>query len=154
MSKCFRFRQLGFVAKHRVHRLTCLKHASNGRFRMSIRVDHERRIVFSSYSGVVAAATVAERRRQIEALNVPDYREIVDLTNVTEVHIGADALARTAKNGPPIVGRGTVRIIVAPSDWLYEIARTFAALSAGGLNSFMIVRSMQQAEEFLEWSEK
>lgn len=114
---------------------------------MAVWLDHDKKILFSVYSGIMTTAEVLEHAREINALNVPDgFNEIVDFTDVKEMHVSGTQMV-TVATCPVKLPQNTLRIIVAPKGWRYGMARLFREYSKNP--DVLIVHTMQEAMDLI-----
>lgn len=74
---------------------------------------------------------------------------ILDLSEVTKLEVSAPAVVRLSKN-PPLFGGSEIRVIVAPQDLTYGMARMFQISRSeihGGLH---VVHTSQEAYRILK----
>lgn len=117
------------------------------------RIDTTRGVVFSTWHGKLTAEDlndVARHLRSDPAFN-PDYRQLVDLSNVTGVTASFDAMRHYASDphGDPFSGKGR-RALIAPHNLTFGMARMYEALredkDQGGLRVF---RTLQEGLQWL-----
>jgi hypothetical protein len=115
-----------------------------------LNVDHQSRVVFSTYSGDVTEAEVLAQVNEIAALPITsDYRELVDLTKVSKIELSPDVISQiSAMHG--VFGKDSLRVILLSDSSHVEMARfaqTFASLSNAA--PFKIAFSRQDAARLL-----
>lgn len=116
-----------------------------------LNVDHQSRIVFSSYTGEVSDAEVLAQVNEIAALPITsDYRELVDLTKVSRIDLSPEVISQiSALHG--VFGKDSLRVILVSDSSHLETARfaqTFAALNNAA--PFKITYSRQEAAQLLK----
>ena len=116
-----------------------------------LNVDHQSRIVFSSYSGVISDADVLAQISEIAALPITeDYRELVDLTKVSQMDLSPDAISQiSALHG--VFGKDSLRVILLSDSSHVETVRfvqTFATLN--NATPFKIAFSREEAAQLLK----
>ena len=116
-----------------------------------LNVDHQSRVVFSTYSGDESDADVLAQVNEIAALPITsDYRELVDLTKVNQMELSPDVISQiSALHG--VFGKDSLRVILLSDSSLVETARfaqTFASLNNAA--PFKIVFSRQEAAQLLK----
>jgi len=112
-------------------------------------IDPVRRLVISRAYGIL---TQAESSGLYDALESdpefdPAFRQICDLTDVTDLHASADHLRALAED--LAFRRTSRRAFVAPSDFFYGLARmleTYIELEGGDVGVF---RTLAEAEAWL-----
>jgi hypothetical protein len=79
---------------------------------------------------------------------VPEYRQLTDVTELTEILIGSKVIIQTAIDH--FFAPGTRRAIVASTDATFGMARMFALQSEAAGQTIEVFREMCKAEEWLE----
>ena len=118
---------------------------------MSIRytIDRENCIVRSRGWGVVTASDVQDWISHLLAdpLFDSEYRSLGDLRAVSHVAVDARTLAQVAAT--PLFHVGALRAVVASSDCVFGMARTFAGFAERVGQQVRVFREMHLAEEWL-----
>jgi hypothetical protein len=73
---------------------------------------------------------------------------IIDFSQVTSFQISAETIKRVA-DSKPVFPTELPRVIVAPADHVYGMARMFAALSSDTRTNVEAVRTMEEAYKLL-----
>lgn len=73
---------------------------------------------------------------------------IIDFSQVTSFQISAETIKRVA-DSKPVFPTELPRVIVAPADHVYGMARMFAALSSDTRTNVEAVRTMEEAYQLL-----
>jgi hypothetical protein len=77
---------------------------------------------------------------------------IIDLSLVTAFRVSIDVIKRVA-NSEPIFPPSLIRVVVAPADHVYGMARMFSGLSQHTRSNSHVVRTINEAYELLEIKE-
>lgn len=116
---------------------------------ISYEIDPKRRLIISRLTGIVTDEDVQEQRRRLPAdpRFEPNYRQLIDLTGITEVRVTSSAIttAASAQYFTP----GTRRAFVAGTDATFGLARMFALRAEGEGQTIEVFRNRKQAEEWL-----
>lgn len=78
----------------------------------------------------------------------PGCRGIIDFSLVSEYDLSPDLLRQLAKSAPAIPA-GRDRVVVAPQDYVYGMARMFAILGEQTRPELHVVRTMREAFSIL-----
>jgi hypothetical protein len=117
------------------------------------RIDTLRGIVFTVCQGNITAedlGDIAQRLRADPAFN-PDYRLLLDLTEVTEISVSFEMLQRFASDqkGDPFSGRSR-RAVVAPDNLTFGVSRMYEALRENrDHGEFRVFRAAPEARKWL-----
>jgi hypothetical protein len=116
-----------------------------------LNVDHQSRVVFSTYTGDVTDADVLAQVDKIATLPISaDYRELVDLTKVSRIELSPDVISQiSAMHG--VFGKDSLRVILlADTSHVHtaRFAQTFASLNNAA--PFKIAFSRQEAAQLLK----
>jgi hypothetical protein len=117
---------------------------------MGYTIDPARRLLRTRGWGVVSTRDLQDLTNRIlvdPAFNA-EYRSLADLREVTAVAVDSMTMAETASM--PLFTPGTRRAIVAPSDAVYDVARTFASYAERAGQEVRVFRELAQAEAWLE----
>ena len=116
----------------------------------SYRIDAERRVIFSSATGVVVDADLRSHQRSL--LNDPDFDkgfdQLWDFGAVTRVEVSTAAVQELAKARS--YEGGVKRALVAPKDAAFGMARMFQSLHDSAPETIRVLRSLPEAEAWLE----
>jgi hypothetical protein len=112
-------------------------------------IDPERRLVVSSAWGAMTDDDVREHHRSLLAdpLFDPTYRQLVDMTGITEDLVGARAKQEESQD--QIFVPGVQRAWVAPADYAFGMARMYAVAAQGRGQNIGVFRARSEAEEWL-----
>jgi len=117
------------------------------------RIDMARGVVFTDCYGDISAEDmddIAHRLRNDPAFN-PDYRQLIDLTEVAGVSASFDAIRCFAndQHGDPFSGRSR-RAVAAPHNLTFGVARMYEALREDkDQGAFRVFRTMPEALRWL-----
>jgi hypothetical protein len=116
----------------------------------SFTVDLARRMVFSRGWGVLVDADLRQTRRGVRATPgfEPDFRQLYDFSEVTEVGLTTDGLQDIARHSP--FGRNARRAVVVNSEVAFGMVRMYQILSGRENWHFRIFRDRESALEWLE----
>jgi hypothetical protein len=87
-----------------------------------------------------------ERLRTDPAFN-PGYRQLVDMTEVTESRVGTNTINETSADH--FFNPGTQRAFVASSDAIFGMARKFALQAEADGQTIQVFREMKSARKWL-----
>ena len=116
---------------------------------ISYEIDPKRRLIISRLTGIVTDEDVHEQRRRLSADPQfdPNYKQLIDLTGITEVRV-TGATVRGAAS-VQYFAPGTRRAFVAGTDLTFGLARMFALRAEGEGQTIEVFRDRKQAEEWL-----
>jgi hypothetical protein len=109
----------------------------------------EKKLVLSEIWGPATEGEVLEHNRKLrgDPLFNPAYRQLADMSGVTEVLVSADTIKETARDS--FFSPGVRRAFVASADGTFGMARMFA-LHAESLGQVVeVFRDRGAAEEWL-----
>jgi hypothetical protein len=115
-------------------------------------IDPTYRLIHTRLSGALTDAELIamEARLRVHPHYEVTHDHLIDATDVTEVGItgaGVQHIVRVTPNGMGCAGR---RVIVAPTDALYGMARMFQQLRGAEPPELAVVRSRAEAETLLD----
>src|SRR5581483_464260 len=116
---------------------------------VTVRVDRNKKLVITTYTGQVTNEDVVRQIAEI-VRNAPyegDYRAITDFTQVTHFDISSDQIRLVADSKSPL--EKAQRVMVAPSDVAYGTARMFQMLAGKTRPHITVVRTLDEAYETL-----
>ncbi len=87
------------------------------------------------------------RRLRADPAFDPDYRQLADMTGITEVMVGTEMINETARD--QFFNPGTPRAFVASSDATFGLARMFALQAEGLGQTIEVFRDMARARDWL-----
>jgi hypothetical protein len=83
------------------------------------------------------------------AASHPACRGINDFSGVTEFDVSNETIQKLVTM-PPVIGRESTLVIVAPKDHLYGLARMFSILGERNRPNLHVVRNTEEAYALLE----
>jgi hypothetical protein len=112
-------------------------------------IDADRTLVTTRWWGAVTDHEVLDHNRMLRADRAFDshYRQLVDMTGVTELRITTDLINETARD--QFFEAGTRRAIVASSDAVFGMARMFALRAESVGQTIEVFRESGPAEAWL-----
>lgn len=116
---------------------------------VSYLIDRNQRLVLSRLSGAVTETEVHEHNRRLRTdpdFN-PSYRQLVDLTGLTEILVGTPTINAVSQD--QFFTPGTRRAFIATSDVAFGLARMFALRAEGTGQTIEVFRERRVAEEWL-----
>ncbi|HWC16941.1 MAG TPA: hypothetical protein VG498_07990 [Terriglobales bacterium] len=116
---------------------------------VSVSIDSRRKLVITTYSGLVTDEDVARQISEI-ARQAPyggEYRAITDFTQVTQFEISTEQIRRVAESKSPL--EKAQRVMVAPSDEAYGTSRMFQTLAGHTRPNISVVRNLDEAYKVL-----
>ena len=118
--------------------------------RAMLRIDSQRRIVYSSFAGEVNDDHLLEQGwaiKQHPDFN-PDFDEIADFTNVAEIKVTVGCINSIAKS-ESLFRPSARHLIVAPQELAFAISRMYQSMAARTRPNVIVVRTLAEALEFL-----
>jgi hypothetical protein len=115
----------------------------------SYAIDPKQKLVTSRLWGAVTEDEVHDHNRRLRTDPAfdPNYRQLADMTGITEVIVGTGMINETAID--QFFNPGTPRAFVATSDATFGMARMFALRAEGVGQTIEVFRDMRRAEEWL-----
>jgi hypothetical protein len=112
-------------------------------------IDPARELVEIRLSGRVSIADLQEVQRLVptDPAFVPGFATLTDLSGVTEVDVDSFAIAAAAS--APLFRLGARRAIVAPTDFLFGMARMYASYAERSGGQIHVFRDREAAEAWL-----
>lgn len=112
-------------------------------------IDHKRRLVTSRLWGTVSDEEIHDHNTRLrnDSQFDPSYRQMVDLTGITEIKVATSTINETSLD--QFFNPGTRRAMVAASDATFGMARMFALRAEGLGQTIEVFRDWPQAEEWL-----
>jgi hypothetical protein len=116
---------------------------------ISSEIDTDRGIVLTRLDGLVPEDEVADHNRRLgeDPRFKPHYRQLVDLTGLTEIAFDTGAVKRAAEKH--VFAAGTRRAIVAPSDAAFGMSRMWATQSEPAGQRIEVFRDIEAAKAWL-----
>jgi hypothetical protein len=118
-----------------------------------LKIDPQRRIVYSAFHGSITDAEVAGHRSSIASdpdFN-PSFNEVIDFCSVTDVNLSESTLAAMAQT-PSLFHDSVLHIVVAPADILFQIASKYKAFARLSRPNLFVVRTRDEAYQLLSSS--
>ncbi len=116
---------------------------------ISYDIDPNERLVISRLSGVVTNDEVQIHNRSLrtDPQFDPSYRQLIDLTGITEIRITTDTVTTAAQN--QYFTPGARRAFIATTDATFGLARMFALRAEAGGQTIEVFRDRAKAEKWL-----
>jgi hypothetical protein len=115
-----------------------------------LKVDRQRRVVYSTFYGNITDAELLDHGRAIAS--DPDFNsrfsEIVDFTGVTNAAVSESTLAAMAAN-PSIFSSSVLHIVVAPDDSMFALVTKFKDFAQSSRPHLFVVRTRAEAYRLL-----
>ena len=115
-----------------------------------VEVDVKNRIVYSAFEGKISDSDLLAHGNVIK--NHPDFNpefsEIVDFSEVTELRVTVGFINSMAKSGS-LYSPGSKHAVIAPHDLSFGIARMYQMLAQDTRPNLAVVRSMAEARRFV-----
>ncbi len=114
-------------------------------------IDTDRGIVLTRLIGAVPEDEVEDHNRGLgeDPRFAPHYKQLVDLTELTEIVYDAVAVRKAAEKH--IFAPGARRALVAPSDAAFGMSRMWAIQSELTGQRIEVFRDMESAKAWLGW---
>jgi hypothetical protein len=114
-------------------------------------IDVEHRLVVATYTGENSEEEIIGLSSQIRAHPDfdPSFSEIMDCRAVSGARISAHAI-RGLAHRPNIFNATSKRVIVAPQDLVFGLARMGQALASQTVPNMVVVRTMEEARKILK----
>jgi hypothetical protein len=112
-------------------------------------IDPERKLVTTRIWGAATESDVAEHNRslRVDPQFDPHYRQLTDITGITELLVSSKVVEDTAHD--QYFAPGTRRAFVAPDDAAFGMARMFALHAEGLGQTIHVFRDLATAEKWL-----
>jgi hypothetical protein len=112
-------------------------------------IDTERRLVVSRAWGAMTDDDVREHHRLLseDPLFDPAYRQLVDMTGITEDLVGVRT--KSAESHDQLFNPGVKRAWVAPADYAFGMARMYAVAAEIQGQNIGVFRARSEAEQWL-----
>jgi hypothetical protein len=118
-------------------------------FPASYTIDTDRRLVVTRIWGAATEEEVldhGQRLRNDPQFN-PDYRQLVDMSELTEIKVGSDMIRDASRK--QFFSPGVRRALVASSDAAFGMARMYAIASEAAGQTIEVFRDLKTAEVWL-----
>jgi hypothetical protein len=112
-------------------------------------IDPKQRLVTSYHTGIVTDEEIHAHRQKVRhdpEFN-PNYRQLIDLSGITEVRVTTSAVTAAATD--QFYTPGTRRAFVATTDATFGLARMFALRAEGEGQTIEVFRDRKKAIEWL-----
>jgi hypothetical protein len=111
-------------------------------------IDSKQQLVTSRLWGAVTEDEVHDHNRRLRSdpAFVPSYRQLVDMTGITEIKVGTNLINQTSLD--QFFAPGTRRAFIASSDAAFGMARMFA-LRAEGLGQ--VIEVFRDPDKGKDW---
>jgi len=112
-------------------------------------IDPNRQLVTTRLWGVVTEEEVRAHNRKLRTDPAfdPSYRQLADMTAITESRVGTSLINETSAD--QFFNPGTRRAFVASTDANFGMARKFALQAEAGGQTIEVFRDLRKAEEWL-----
>ena len=112
-------------------------------------IDPQQRLVTSVLWGAVSEDEVHDHNVRLRAdpLFDPSYRQIADMSGITEIRVGSGMINQTSHDN--FFRPGARRAFVAESDAVFGMARMFATQAEAQGQTIAVFRQRKAAEEWL-----
>jgi hypothetical protein len=113
-------------------------------------LDPLHQVLSIQFEGTVTDEVLLSRYRQVRewmACN-GQFSSISDFSHVTCFEVTSQGVEQLASN-PPLVPDNFLRIVVAPQDEIFGMARMFGMLGSSTRNKVYVVRTMAEARRLL-----
>jgi hypothetical protein len=116
----------------------------------SFTIDLEDRIVFSRAWGILVDDDLRQTQRGVREAPgfAPDFRQLYDFSDVTDVQVTQDSLWGMAVNSP--FELGARRAMVVDTDVAFGVARMYQLISGRESTTFRIFRDREAALRWLD----
>ena len=116
----------------------------------SYTIDSDRKIVLSRIWGIATEDEIQEhgQRLRVDPEFRPDFRQLIDMSDVTEIRVGSEMVRDAARN--QFFSPGVRRALVATSDVAFGMARMYAIASENAGQTIKVFRDMKAAEAWLD----
>jgi hypothetical protein len=117
---------------------------------VSYSIDTERKLVVTRITGAPTADEIFDHNERLSSDPEfsPDFRQLVDMTGLTEIRVGSGVIKDTSRDH--FFSPGARRAFVAPSDCAFGLARMFATHSEAAGQTIEVFRELDGAEEWLD----
>ena len=116
-----------------------------------VSVDRDRRLAKRTYSGVVTSHDLLDsihRYQHIPGFE-PSFNELMDFREVENIDAPVDDIRYCATLPAPFLAE-TKRIIIAPKEIVYGLARMYQILGEDIHPNLHVVRTMEEADRILQ----
>jgi hypothetical protein len=113
---------------------------------VDLTIDERTGIVYSTFRGKIETAELVNHIAALKAHPCfrPDYNELVDVSGVTAFDVPTEDLRELAMENSPF-DASSIRVLVAPADLLFGLARMFQGFGGETRPNLIVVRSLAEA---------
>lgn len=117
---------------------------------VTLTIQPERALVYSAFHGDVSEEEFFRHGQTIRAHPSfdPTYSEIIDLRGITDIHASADTLKSSALE-ESIFSRESKHVVIAAPGLIFRLARMFQGFAADTRPNFKVVRTPEEAFDYL-----
>lgn len=114
-------------------------------------IDTERRLILTTFQGRLTDADVVSMEAALrrDPRYVPTFDHLMDASGVTELALSGEGIRHVVTVTPNGSGCAGRRVIVAPTDALFGMARMFQTLREADASALAIVRTRAEADALL-----
>lgn len=115
----------------------------------SYTIDTDRRLVVSRIWGAPAEDEIFDHGQRLrnDPQFRPDFRQLVDMSDLTEIRVGSGLIREASRN--QFFSPGVRRAVVANSEAAFGMARMYAIASENAGQTIEVFRDMDAAEAWL-----
>ena len=116
----------------------------------SYAIDTDRRLVLSRIWGTATEDEIRDHGQRLrnDPKFRPDFRQLLDMSELTEILVGSDMVRNAARN--QFFSPGVRRALVASTDAAFGMARMYAIASENVGQTIKVFRDMNKAEAWLD----
>jgi hypothetical protein len=116
----------------------------------SYTIDSDRKIVLSRIWGTATEDEIRDHGQRLrnDPQFQPDFRQLLDMSELTEILVGSEMVRDAARN--QFFSPGVKRALVATSDVAFGMARMYAIASEHSGQTIKVFRDMNAAEAWLD----
>jgi hypothetical protein len=116
----------------------------------SYSIDTDRKIVLSRIWGTATEDEIRDHGRRLrnDPQFLPDFRQLLDMSELTEILVGSEMVRDAARN--QFFSPGVKRALVANSDAAFGMARMYAIASENAGQTIEVFREINAAEAWLD----
>lgn len=116
----------------------------------SYAIDTDRRLVLSRIWGTATEDEIRDHGQSLrnDPKFRPDFRQLLDMSELTEILVGSDMVRNAARN--QFFSPGVRRALVASTDAAFGMARMYAIASENVGQTIKVFRDMNKAEAWLD----
>jgi hypothetical protein len=116
----------------------------------SYTIDPERKLVVTRIWGAATEDEIVDHGQRLrnDPLFRPDFRQLVDMSELTEIRVGSGMIRDASRN--QFFSPGARRALVANSDAAFGMARMYAIASEDAGQTIEVFRDIRAAEAWLD----